>query len=282
MVKKIKFIAEIGSNHNRDINRCLKLVDIAKSLDCYAVKFQMFKIENLFAKEFIKKNPNIKKNRRNELPKSFVPIISRYCKKKKIKFSCTPFDLESVHFLNKYVDFFKIASYELLWSDLLKECAKTGKPLILSTGMASELEVKNALKTLNLYKAKKISLLHCVSSYPADILHSNLRSIQFMRKKFKLEIGWSDHTVNPLAIYSSVANFGASIVEFHFDLDGKGWEFSHNHCWLPKDIKNVIKFINNEKKINGKFQKKYSQGEIKERFNRADPFDGLRPIKSSR
>ena len=83
MVKKIKFIAEIGSNHNRDLNRCLKLVDIAKSLDCYAVKFQMFKIENLFAKEFIKKNPNIKKNRRNELPNSFVPIISRYCKKKK-------------------------------------------------------------------------------------------------------------------------------------------------------------------------------------------------------
>ena len=223
------------------------------------------------------------KKKKRELPKKFIPIIASYCKKKGIKFSCTPFDLESVDYLKKYVDFFKIASYELSWPALLERCAKTKKPVILSTGMSNFREVKAAVNILKKNKCKKISLLHCVSNYPATPTSCNLKSIKFMKKKLNKEVGWSDHTVNPLVIYSAIKKFGANIIEFHFDLDGRGWEsIGGDHCWLPENTKMLKNFIDNENKVSGKFYKNYSKFEIKERKLRADPTDGLRPLKNFR
>ena len=280
---KTKFILEVGSNHNGDINRCLKFIDKAKELGCYSVKFQLFKINQLFAPQMLKKDKKLKSRVKPDLPISFIPIISKYCKKKNIKFSCTPFYLEAVDVLKKYVDVFKIASYELLWDDLLIKCAKTKKPIILSSGMANFNEVKRAYSILKKNGSKKISILHCVSSYPANIMSCNLNSIDFLRKKLNCEVGWSDHTVDPLVIYSAIEEHSAKIVEFHLDLDKTGWEFkAGKHCWLPKQIEDLIFFIKNKNKVNGKFLKKYSQSEIKERFFRADPSDGLRPLKKIR
>ena len=201
---KTKLILEVGSNHNGKINRCLKFIDLAKKLGCYSVKFQLFKINKLFSSEFLRKNKNIKNRIKTELPVNFIPIISKYCKKKNVKFSCTPFYLEAVDILKKHVDFFKIASYELLWDDLLIKCAKTKKPVIISTGMANFNEVKRAYSILKKNGCKKISVLHCVSSYPANISSCNLNSIDFLKKKLNCEVGWSDHTVNPLVIYSAI------------------------------------------------------------------------------
>lgn len=280
---KVKFIAEICSNHNLSLKRCYKIIDKAKDLNCYAVKFQLFKINKLFSSEAKKLYKNVLVKRKRELPLNFIPKLAKYCKKKKIKFSCTPFDLESLEFLKKYVDFFKIASYELSWPALLQQCARSNKPVVLSTGMSNYNEVKFAYKILKKNKCKKISLLHCVSSYPANETSCNLKSITFMRKKFKCEVGWSDHTVNQILIYSAVKNYGASLVEFHFDLDGKGWEYkSGKHCWLPNQIAPLINYLNNEKKINGFYGKKYSKNEKSERKFRADPIDGLRPMKKFR
>ncbi len=275
-----KFIAEVCSNHNRNLKRCFEFIDSAKKLNCYAVKFQLFKIKNLFSKDAKKLYKNVQRKKKRELPKEFIPKIAKYCKRKKIKFSCTPFDLESVDFLKKYVDFFKIASYELSWTSLLEKCAKSKKPIILSTGMSNLKEVKKAVSTLKKNKCKKISLLHCVSSYPASISSCNLKSIPFLTKKFNCEVGWSDHTVEPLIIYSAIKNFGAKIIEFHYDLDGNGWEQKEGgkHCWLPEQIKRVIDYNNKEKVIDGKYQKKFSKEEKIERKFRADPKDGLRPL----
>lgn len=280
---KVKFIAEICSNHNLSLKRCYKIIDAAKDLNCYAVKFQLFKINKLFSSEAKKLYQNVLIKKKRELPLNFIPILSKYCKRKKIKFSCTPFDLESLEFLKKYVDFFKIASYELSWPALLQQCAKSNKPVVLSTGMSNYKEVKYAFQILKKNKCKKISLLHCVSSYPAKETSCNLKSIKFMKKKFKCEVGWSDHTVNPILIYSAIKNYGASLVEFHIDLDGKGWEYkSGKHCWLPNQIAPLINYLNNEKKINGFFGKNYSRLEKLERKFRADPIDGLRPMKKFR
>ena len=102
MKLKTKLIAEIGSNHNRDIRRCYKLIDEAKNLGFYAVKFQMFKIDELFSKDAKKTYKNLLKKRKRELPLNFLPKLFKYCKKKKIKFICTPFDLNSVKVLKKY------------------------------------------------------------------------------------------------------------------------------------------------------------------------------------
>lgn len=279
-MKNIKFIAEVCSNHNGNLKRCLKFVDIAKKLNCYAIKFQLFTIPNLYSSDAKKLYKNAQKKRKRELPRKFIPIISNYCKRKKIKFCCTPFDVDSSEYLKKYVDFFKIASYELSWPTLLERCARSKKPVVLSTGMSNLNEVKKAVKTLRANKCKKLSLLHCVSSYPASVSSCNLNSINFMKKKFNCEVGWSDHTVNPLLIYSAIRNHGAQIIEFHIDLDGKGWEFaSGKHCWLPNQIKEVIDYLNKEKITDGALKKNYSHDEKKERRFRADPTDGLRPLK---
>lgn len=280
---KAKFIAEICSNHNKDLKRCLRFVDVAKILGCYAVKFQLFTIPNLYSNNAKKLYKKALKKRKRELPRKFIPAISNYCKKRKIKFCCTPFDIDSVNFLKPYVDFFKIASYELLWSDLLKSCAKTKKPILLSTGMANFSEVKKAVKVLKKNNCKKIELLHCVSNYPANISSCNLKSIDFMKNFFNCDVGWSDHTVNPLIIYSAIRNHNADLIEFHLDLDGKGWEHkSGNHCWLPHEIKEVIEFIEKEKKVDGSYKKNFSKEEKKERMLRADPLDGLRPLRRVR
>ena len=283
MKLKTKFIAEIGSNHNRDIKRCYKLIDEAKNLGFFAVKFQLFKINELFSKDAKKLYKNVIKKKKRELPLSFLPRLHDYCKKKKIKFSCTPFDLNSVKILQKYVDFYKIASYELNWKDLLEACAKTKKPIILSTGMATYEEVKKAYKILKKFN-NKISLLHCVSAYPASPISCNLKSIDYLRKKFRCPVGWSDHTVIPLIIYDAIKHQKAEIIELHFDLEGYGWEEKegNHHCWLPKDLKKMISYIENEKLVMGSFKKKYSLAEKNERKFRADPFDGLRPLKKFR
>jgi len=256
---KTKFIAEIGSNHNGDLKRCYKLIDEAKNLGFYAVKFQLFKISKLFSKDAKKLFKNALKKKKRELPINFLPKLHKYCKKKKIKFSCTPFDLNSVELLKKYVDFYKIASYELNWKELLVSCAKTKKPIILSTGMATFSEVKTAYNILKKYN-KNISLLHCVSAYPAKPESCNLKSINFLRKKLRCPVGWSDHTVNPLIIFNAIKLQKANIIELHFDLEGYGWEEKegNKHCWLPQDVKKMISYIQNERIVLGSFKKKYS------------------------
>lgn len=280
MTYKTKFIAEIGSNHNKDLKRCYKLIDEVKKLGFYAVKFQLFKINKLFSKDAKKLFKNVKKIKKRELPEKFIPKLYNYCKKKKIKFGCTPFDIESVKILQKYVDFFKIASYEINWKDILEVCAKTNKPIILSTGMATFKEVQKAFNTLKKFN-NNISLLHCVSAYPANPKSCNLQSIKFLKKKFKCPVGWSDHTVNPLIILNAIKYQNAEIIELHFDLDGFGWEEKegNHHCWLPQDLQKLMIYINNEKQIEGKLKKNFAKEEIIERRFRADPLDGLRPIK---
>jgi len=280
---KTKFIAEVCSNHNGDLNRALKFVDFAKENGFYAVKFQLFKIDKLFSKDAKKLFKVAKKKTKRELPRKFIPKIAEYCKKKGIKFSCTPFDISAVEFLERYVDFYKIASYEMAWPELLKACAKTKKPVILSTGMSHLNEVTKSINILKENNCKKISLLHCVSAYPASTISCNLNSIKFLKKKFNCDVGWSDHTVNQLLIYSAVKNQNSNYVELHVDLDGKGWEnIGGEHCWSPKKIKNLMNYLKNEKRINGSLSKKVSKEEKKERKFRADPSDGLRPIKSFR
>ena len=113
------------------------MIDSAKKSGFNSVKFQLFKIEKLFAKEILDNSQEHKKRSKWELPIEFIPKISSHCKKRKIKFGCTPFYIEAVDYLKKYVDFFKISSYEILWKELLKKCIETNKSVIISTGMSN-------------------------------------------------------------------------------------------------------------------------------------------------
>ena len=281
-MKNIKFIGEISSNHNGNLNRCYRFIDLCAKLNFYAVKFQLFKIDKLFHRKILKKSKNHRDRKKWELPINFISKISAYCKKKKIKFGCTPFYLEAVDELQPYVDFYKISSYEILFEKLFIACAKTNKEIIFSTGMANYKEVKKAFSILKKNKAKKISILHCVSNYQAKIENCKLNSIKYLSKKFKCEVGWSDHTSNPLIVNEAIQKYNATTIELHIDLDKKGNEYKFGHCWLPKDLENLTNFLYNLEKLKGKFQKKYSLSEKDERNARADPSDGLRPLMKLR
>lgn len=283
------FIAEVSSNHHRDIDRCLRFVDISADIGCDAVKFQLFKIDELFAPEVLKKKPELRARKDWELPVSFLPAIAERCREKNIKFSCTPFYLEAVDVLLPYVDFFKIASYEMLWNDLLSACSKTGKPIVISTGMATLPEVEQSFDVLAGAGCSDLTILHCVSGYPAPVQDCNLSVIETLRKAFRgrvpgmsLYTGWSDHSVNPGVIYRAVHKWGAEVIEFHLDIEGEGAEFKTGHCWLPDSMSLVIDTVRKGFAADGDGKKLPVPSEIADRDWRADPADGLRPLKATR
>lgn len=276
------FIAEVSSNHSRNLERCLAFVDAAADAGCDAVKFQLFRVEKLFAHEILARSKKHRERKFWELPAEFISPIAARCNEKNIDFCCTPFDLDAVRLLAPYVKCYKIASYELLWKPLLRACAATGKPIILSTGMANIDECREAVKTVVEAGCKDITLLHCVSHYPALPEEANLGCLRTLQTTCSCRVGWSDHTVNPGVILNAVFGYGASVVEFHLDLDGRGAEFSAGHCWLPAEIARVIQATRDGESARGNGIKTFSPSETDERLWRADPEDGLRPFKEVR
>lgn len=272
------FIAEVSSNHHRDMERCFRFIDTAAAVGCGAVKFQLFRIEELFAPEVLAKSPVLTARKEWELPVEFLAPIAERCQQQKIQFSCTPFYLQAVEELLPYVDFYKIASYELLWNDLLRACAATGKPVILSTGMATLDEIGGAVETLRTAGCKDLTLLHCVSGYPAPPEECNIAAIETIRSRFGCPVGWSDHSVSPAVIQRAVHHWEASAVEFHLDLEGEGEEFATGHCWLPDGIKAVIADVSIALSSDGTGEKIPTPVELPDREWRADPSDGLRPF----
>ena len=278
----INFIAEVSSNHHKDIQRCLDFIDSAATSGCQVVKFQLFKIEQLFAPEILAKSEKHRNRKEWELPLDFLPALAKHCHDKGVQFSCTPFYLEAVHQLKPYVDFYKIASYELLWDGLLAACAQTGKPVILSTGMATIPEIKHAVEVLKTNGCVNPTLLHCTSAYPTPYKEANLAAIATLRKETGCEVGWSDHTVEPAVIQRAIHHWDAKVIEFHLDLDGKGEEYASGHCWLPHEIGDVIADIRKSFIADGNGVKEPVPSELPDRKWRADPSDGLRPLKEIR
>jgi N-acetylneuraminate synthase len=278
----INFIAEVSSNHSRNLKRSIEFINVAADIGCESVKFQLFKIDSLFAPEILRHRKDIAQRKKWELPDEFLEPLSNQCKERSIKFSCTPFYIEAVEKLLPYVDFYKIASYELLWDELLTACAQTGKPMIVSTGMATIDEIQHAVDVIKSNGCKKLTLLHCTSSYPTPYKEANLSAIQTIRDFTGCEVGWSDHTVNSGVIHRSIHKWGAKVVEFHLDLEGDGEEYDSGHCWLPSQIGQVIEQVNNGLQSDGDGIKEPIPCEIQERLWRADPSDGMRPFKSIR
>ncbi len=198
--------------------------------------------------------------RGSQVSVSFVGDLSAATHAAGMSFSCTPFYLGAVGEMFRHVDFYKIASYELLWEDLLKECARTGKPVVLSTGMATLPEVERACAVLRNAGCRDLTLLHCNSAYPTKPEDCNLSAIGTMRDACQCPVGWSDHTVDAGVIYRAVHRWGATMVEFHYDLEGQGPEFA----------------------AEGDGAVGPSPSEIEERDWRADPSDGLRPMLAKR
>jgi N-acetylneuraminate synthase len=281
-VPVVKFIAEVSSNHAQDLDRSIAFVDAAAAAGFDAVKFQLFRVDQLFAPEILAKSPQHRKRVAWELPLEHLAPLARRCRDKGVEFSCTPFYLEAVKQLEPHVAFYKVASYELLWTDLLKACAATGKPVIISTGMAIMPEIEAAVATLEKAGARDVTVLHCVSAYPSPPEQSNLSAIAAIRKQTGAKTGWSDHSRTPAVIERAVHHWNADTIELHLDLDGTGEEYHTGHCWLPDEIAPVIRRIRQGLLADGKGFKEPVAAELSDREWRADPVDGLRPFRHVR
>jgi len=249
----ILIVAEIGVNHNGDIRLAKKLIDAAKDAGADAVKFQAFKTEKIVAKyaakaEYQKETTRSGESqyemiRKLELKEEEFIELYDYAKKKNIVFLSSAFDNESVDLLNNLgVPAFKVASGEITNFPLLRYIAEKQKPVILSTGMSTLDEIEDALKVIREKGVEDIVLLHCVTSYPAKIEDANLRVIETLRRRFKLPVGFSDHTFG-ITIPIAAAALGAVLIEKHFTLDRTLPGPDHRASLEPDELKDMIKAI---------------------------------------
>ena len=255
ILKKITIIAEAGVNHNGNINYAKKLVLMAKKAGADYVKFQTFKTDNLVRINTplanYQKNKKIKSQyellKKLELSESQHKVIINFCKKNKIKFLSTPFDVESCKLLKKLgLKIIKISSGEINNYPLLIEISKFAKKVILSTGMSNLSEIKNAIKVLTRshLNNKDITVLHCTTSYPARYEDVNILAINFLKKKLKNSIGYSDHTIGNEAAIAAVT-LGASVIEKHITLNKSLTGPDHKASLELYELINFIKSVRN-------------------------------------
>ena len=273
MKNKIFIIAEAGVNHNGRLDLALQLVDKAVEAGADCVKFQTFITENEISKNAEKAEYQKVSTGENESEFEMVKKleltfgqfreIAGYCEKKGILFLSTPFDLDSIDFLDDMNIFcWKIPSGEITNLPYLIKIAKTNRDVIMSTGMCDLEEVRNAVQILRKYGNGTITLLHCNTEYPTPFEDVNLKAMETMRREFGVSVGYSDHTVGIEAPIAAAA-LGASVIEKHFTLDRNMEGPDHKASLEPQELAQMIRAIRNVEKAIGNGEKKPSPSEIK-------------------
>jgi len=272
--KQVFIIGEAGCNHNGKIENAFKLVDIAKKANLNAVKFQVFNPDHLVTKSASKAEYALKNTKKKETQYSMQKKISlsyedhfkimKYCERKKIKYICSAFDNQSIDFLKKInLRIFKIPSGEIDNFPYLKKISKLNVKVIMSTGMSSLKEIKDAVRIFSRIKKKKnLSLLHCVSAYPTNPKSINLQTISYLKKKFNCPIGFSDHTTSIIVPSLAVA-FGAKIIEKHFTYDKNLIGPDHFMSLNEKELRQMVENIRITEQAKGKFGKFIIEDEVK-------------------
>ena len=257
-MKKTYIIAEIGLNHNGDIDIAKKLIDISAAAGCDAVKFQK-RNPDICVPEHQKsvmrdtpwgKMTYLEYKYKVEFNKEQYDEIDFYCKSKGISWSASPWDLDSLDFLNQYdVPFIKLPSAMITDTELLKAACKTGKRIIISTGMSSKSEVDNACSILK-SNSKDFAVLHCNSTYPAPIEELNLSCIKTLKEKYNCEVGYSGHEFR-LGTSVAAVYLGASIIERHVTLDRTMWGSDHMASVEPQGLFKLVSGIRELEKSYG-------------------------------
>ena len=268
----VYIIAEAGVNHNGDINLAYQLVDAAKAAGVDCIKFQTFKSENLVSHTAQKAEyqkaatgDSSQQDMLKQLELSFGEFVSlkEYCDRKGICFLSTPFDFESIKFLNSIeMPFWKIPSGEVTNYPYLVALAKTGKPVVMSTGMCEMQEIEDAIAVLRENGASDIKLLHCNTEYPTPNEDVNLRAMKTLRDAFGVEVGYSDHTKGIEVPIAAVA-MGAAVIEKHFTLDRNMEGPDHKASLEPQELKQMVDSIRHIEAALGSGDKKPSPSEKK-------------------
>lgn len=248
-------IAEAGVNHNGSLDMALQLVDAAQQSGADAVKFQSFKAEQLATRSAHKAayqerttsqaESQFEMLRRLELDRSAHERIVRHCEERGIQFLSSPFDLPSIDLLAEMnLPVYKVPSGELTNEPYLRKIGSQGKPVILSTGMATLGEVEEAVSTLRAAGAGQLTLLHCVTEYPAPYGEVNLRAMHTLKVAFGLPVGYSDHTPG-IEVSVAAAALGAEMIEKHFTLDRSLPGPDHAASLEPNELKAMVTAIRN-------------------------------------
>ena len=242
--KRTMVIAEIGNNHEGDFEIAKLLIERAAEIGVDAVKFQTIRAEKFVARDQEGRFNQIK---RFELSDSQFRELASLAKARGLLFLSTPFDYDSVDMLDEFVPAFKVSSGDLNWYQFLEYISRKDKPILLSTGMSEVEEIAQALETIeaasSLPLSEQVVLLHCVSSYPVDISEANLLSIPYLRERFGVPVGYSDHTFGILACETAVA-LGARLIEKHFTYRKEGQSFrDHALSADPGEMKELVDSI---------------------------------------
>ena len=267
---KTIIIAEAGVNHNGNINLAKKLINVASKAGADYVKFQTFDVDHLILKNTKTANyqkRNLKNNisqylmlKKYQLSDNSHKELLKYSKKKKIKFLSTAFEEKSLKLLEKYkLDYIKIPSGEITNYPLLKKISNLKKKVLLSTGMATYKEIKQALK---IFKNKKnVIILHCTSDYPANLKDLNLNFIKRL-KKLGYKVGYSDHSSSVITPSIAVA-LGCKVIEKHFTLSKNFKGPDHKASLEPKELIKMVSFIRDTEKMLGSKNKTITISEQK-------------------
>lgn len=271
-------IAEIGANHNGDMDLAIKIIDAAKTCGCDAVKFQSWTPESLIAQEEYDRNQQY-----NDSPKKHFGSLKemvekyylrpdqhielkKYCDNAEITFFSTPFSIEEADFLEELkVPFYKIASMDINNLLFLKHIATKRKPIIMSTGMATLAEIENAVKTIEAEGNRQIILLHCIAIYPPAYGDINLNNIPMLRQTFGFPVGFSDHTIGISIPLASIA-LGSCVIEKHFTLDKNlpGWD--HEVSAIPEEMNRIVEESRNIVMAMGTFRRIVGKAEIEKQL----------------
>ncbi len=265
-------IAEIGVNHGGNLNLAKKMINEAKKAKASAVKFQTFFAEDFVTKKTKKVKYQTKNSPKNEthfqmiksleMSKEKHKSLIKYCRKKKIDFISTPYNLSAAKLLHELgCKVFKTASADIIDLEMHDFLAKKNKKVIISTGMSSMEEIDDCIKIYKNYKNKNFVLLHCVSNYPCNLNSINLNCLELIKNRYNCLVGYSDHSLGNTSALTSVA-LGACIVEKHFTINKNLSGPDHRTSALPNEFLNLVDSINEVKKILGQKIKKCQKEEI--------------------
>lgn len=286
---KALIIAEAGVNHNGRLELAHKMIDEAKKAGADIVKFQTGVPEKVMSRcaekaEYQKKTTGQDGSQLDMVKKITLRfedhiLLKKHCEEVGIRFLSTPFDLDSIEFLqNLGCDIWKIPSGEITNYPYLLKIAKTQKSVIMSTGMSTLSEVRQAIKLLKENGSGDIILLHCTTEYPAPFKDVNLLAMKTLRNEFKCRVGYSDHTLGIEIPVAAVA-MGAAVIEKHFTLDRNMEGPDHKASLEPDELKRMVDAIRNVEIAIGTGEKKPSDSEKKNMAIARKSIIALRDIK---
>ncbi|MCM1992638.1 N-acetylneuraminate synthase [Oceanirhabdus seepicola] len=268
----VYIIAEAGVNHNGDMELAKKLVEKAKWAGANAVKFQLFKSENMTSSSAVKADYQRKTTgemesqlqmlKKLEIGFTEHKILKNYCEEVGIDFLTSPFDIESIKELSDLgIELIKIPSGEITNLPYLRAVAETNKKVILSTGMSDMGEVKRAVEVLE-NSCEEIIVLHCNTEYPTPMEDVNLSAMLTLKEELNKEVGYSDHTLG-IEVPIAAVSLGARVIEKHFTLDKSMIGPDHKASLEPTELKNMIQCIRNIEMAMGNGLKVTSKSELK-------------------